>query len=284
MRMLGITDSHWRPVASELGWTEAVTQGQQGVFLPGSGGTYQYASGDLPSFAPLADFHKRLSARFFTFSESSTDSLLLAFAHEFGYLGVPEAFDSKIQVAGVDYSHGEHLDTWRDQSALMNIAVRTWRCAAQEDAVGMRSLFEVRDWDVEARWRMLQIELPSRRALTSYWPKGKQFPFEGDLTEEQLLSAGFSVCRDLVDGSIQKYTQLTLVTTGAATAELEVVPTCLIGAMWLQLARAIEGDKEYRRCKRPGCGRYFDLDTGRSDAEFCSNACKSKDRRMKARQ
>lgn len=282
--MLGVRDSHWRPVSSELRWTEGIARENEepALFLPGAGGRYEYRSGDEPSFAPLVDFRKRLSARFFTFSECSTDERLLEFAHEFGYLGVPEVFAHSVEVAGIEYSQGEHIDTWRDQSELMSLAVRAWRFAAQEDATGMRSLFEVRDWDVEENWRLLQIVLPKRRATTSYWPTGMQFPFEGDLTDEKLLSTGFGLCRDLVDYSIRKYTQLSLVTTGPVTAELEIVPTCLTGAMWLQLARAIEGDKEYRKCKRPGCGRYFDLDSGRSDSKFCSNACKSKDQRAKA--
>jgi hypothetical protein len=68
---------------------------------------------------------------------------------------------------------------------------------------------------------------------------------------------------------------------------LRVVPRCLLTAMWLQLAEAVAGDKEYRACKE--CGKWFELNGKQGDRrtlrrEFCSDRCKFKEyRRRKER-
>jgi hypothetical protein len=55
----------------------------------------------------------------------------------------------------------------------------------------------------------------------------------------------------------------------------QVVPMSLIGAVWLQLALAVDGDKNYRRCE--SCRKWFELSTDiRGDAKFCKQACRFK--------
>ncbi len=52
-------------------------------------------------------------------------------------------------------------------------------------------------------------------------------------------------------------------------------PGTLIGALWVQFAQAIDGDRRYGCCQE--CGRWFDLTTDRrADAKYCSGACRSK--------
>jgi hypothetical protein len=53
---------------------------------------------------------------------------------------------------------------------------------------------------------------------------------------------------------------------------LQVVPENLLGAMWLQLAEAIGGGKQFRQCDR--CGAWFEV-SGRVDRKLCSDACRS---------
>jgi hypothetical protein len=57
---------------------------------------------------------------------------------------------------------------------------------------------------------------------------------------------------------------------------LELEPSSLLGAIWLQLAQAVAGDKEYRACA--SCGRSFELspDTMRADAVYCKEACRAR--------
>ena len=57
---------------------------------------------------------------------------------------------------------------------------------------------------------------------------------------------------------------------------LYIVPDGLIGAMWLQFARAVERDAKFRQC--PECTTWFEVapGRGRTDKQFCSNACRTK--------
>jgi hypothetical protein len=67
-------------------------------------------------------------------------------------------------------------------------------------------------------------------------------------------------------------------------AALHFVPRTLGGAMWLQLAQAIAGNKNYRACE--ACGRYFELslEGARTSRHYCSDACRSKAYRRRKRQ
>ena len=54
-----------------------------------------------------------------------------------------------------------------------------------------------------------------------------------------------------------------------------ITPTSLISAMWLQLSIAVDGNRNYRICE--DCRRWFEVGAeARSDAKFCSNACRQK--------
>jgi hypothetical protein len=74
--------------------------------------------------------------------------------------------------------------------------------------------------------------------------------------------------------------------------ELRVVPTNLLGAMWIQLAVAIAEDKRFRKCPARDCTVvWFEVSTGplgvREDAEFCSARCRHtayRDRKTSAKQ
>ena len=67
---------------------------------------------------------------------------------------------------------------------------------------------------------------------------------------------------------------------------LYLAPTSLLGAIWLQLAQAIQGNKQYRQCEQ--CLRWFEVGAQvREDAKFCKQSCRSKayrERRKEARQ
>ena len=53
-----------------------------------------------------------------------------------------------------------------------------------------------------------------------------------------------------------------------------LTPQDLLAAMWLQMALAVDGDKNYRQC--PECQNWFEVSpsTARSDKVFCSTACR----------
>lgn len=53
-----------------------------------------------------------------------------------------------------------------------------------------------------------------------------------------------------------------------------IVPNGLLGALWLQLALAVDGDKDYRQCKQ--CLSWFEVSpaVGRTSKRYCGNACR----------
>ena len=57
---------------------------------------------------------------------------------------------------------------------------------------------------------------------------------------------------------------------------LYIVPEGLIGALWLQFARAVERDAKFRQCAE--CGTWFEVapGRGRADKQFCSTACRTR--------
>jgi hypothetical protein len=57
---------------------------------------------------------------------------------------------------------------------------------------------------------------------------------------------------------------------------LQDFPLSLLGAVWLQFARAVGGNKEYRACA--SCERWFEVspETARTNRQFCSEACRSR--------
>jgi hypothetical protein len=57
---------------------------------------------------------------------------------------------------------------------------------------------------------------------------------------------------------------------------LYLVPESLIGALWLQFARAVERDSQFRQCAE--CSIWFELapGTARTDKVYCTTPCRAK--------
>jgi hypothetical protein len=57
---------------------------------------------------------------------------------------------------------------------------------------------------------------------------------------------------------------------------LYIVPEGLVGALWLQFARTVERDSQFRQCAE--CAIWFELapGTARSDKLYCSTPCRTK--------
>jgi hypothetical protein len=66
---------------------------------------------------------------------------------------------------------------------------------------------------------------------------------------------------------------------------LRFMPRNLRGALWLQCAQAIDGNKDYRQCPESRCKAWFELtpQIARSDKLFCSEACRTRAYRERQR-
>ncbi|MBL8794292.1 MAG: hypothetical protein JNM56_10325 [Planctomycetia bacterium] len=67
-------------------------------------------------------------------------------------------------------------------------------------------------------------------------------------------------------------------------SKLQIVPQNLLGALWLQLAQAVDSGKELRACQT--CGRWFEvsLDAFRKSRSYCGESCRSKAYRQRKEQ
>jgi hypothetical protein len=53
-------------------------------------------------------------------------------------------------------------------------------------------------------------------------------------------------------------------------------PLCLLGAAWIELAEALGGVRQFRRCARDGCPRWFKVEPHRTrtDRAYCGPTCR----------
>jgi hypothetical protein len=63
----------------------------------------------------------------------------------------------------------------------------------------------------------------------------------------------------------------------------QIIPSSLLGALYLQFGRAVAGDKEHRQCRQ--CGKWFELRTSdKGRKEFCTDSCKVRESRERKKQ
>jgi hypothetical protein len=110
-------------------------------------------------------------------------------------------------------------------------------------------------------------------------PDPKARKLEGD----DLIAVARSYMQSVINGHLKEEVSGMLHSEGPRDRlALHLVPTSLSGALWLQFASAIGGDKAYRCCSE--CQTWFEVSPGvaRRDRRVCSDACRT--RAWRARQ
>jgi len=213
---------------------------------------------------------------FLEFSTCSTPESALQFARTWGALGaiqpVPKPDRHELRwAAGV-----EPLADWLKQANWMRITVGVWEAlqAVRRDDGDTVHLEDMIRWpsrdSVEVRegdsWRHLWSEGSSVAALT-----GTEVSFEyGDL-----VGPARHYLEDMISRGVQEGTVAVLDwPPGRGRPKIGVRPANLLGALWLQFAEAVTGEKEAGTCAI--CGRQFLVPPrGRGKgARYCSRRCK----------
>ena len=213
-----------------------------------------------------------------------TEVGVLAFADQFGLLG---AGDAMIQVqatpAGALVGTGETLAVWQRQIGRLRMVIELWEAAVAGDVErlaqhilwapdaswvaydthaasppesGPRPL----GWGRETIWR-LQIDGPAGEALKV-----------GDLVRPAFMWVGQKV-NEVLKEEVSPQLRWNADRTALS---LQLVPRSLAGALWLQLASAIERGVLFRRCAE--CGTWFEVSpgVGRANKQFHSAACRTR--------
>jgi hypothetical protein len=249
-------------------------------------------------YSPLSHF----PAMFRTFADLPFDDrdAILAFANEHGDLGigkqlhVTEEGDPNALVMMTGETHQD----WALSIFRLREAVALWDLLRSRDVTGLARHLR---WEPKApradgwvvprdAWHYdSHPDLPRDRPV--FPQRRSQLVFqkfeELPLTPGDLLTPASVLIQEWVNEQLEgKAMPRLLHHLGLGRLVMQIVPNSLLTAMWLQLAHAIAGSKQYRACKE--CAGWFEIsgdDDGRTARRlFCSDPCKSRDyRRRKER-
>ena len=232
-----------------------------------------------------------------------TEDGVATFAEEFGLLGgeCARLIHPTDEPPGPVY-HGELLASWVGEVLRMRQLLALWGALNESKIDDLAPHFRLQSSEgglTSIVYESHPGEKPDRRSRTTRLLT-KEVAVIDDDTHRDLVSKfrNGSIApvvrhylRRALDAKLEKHSSAArILWIGQSQTELgiHVVPGSLIGALWLQFATAVAGDKQYRSCVN--CGRWFEIASGttrgaaRSDRSHCTPTCKSRalrDRRKK---
>jgi hypothetical protein len=166
--------------------------------------------------------------------------------------------------------HGEELAFWVDEILRMREAIEFWERTQQGDRAWLANFIH---------WRSCGDVVLDGSIFEDYW----RFSLIADpklspdvlkrLTQGDVLTPAQYHLQRVVNDHLDLHASPLLLRDHHGQLRPRIVPRDLLGCLYLQLSRAIDGNREYRQC--PVCQRWFELGRGtRSDRLHCSNKCK----------
>jgi len=215
------------------------------------------------------------------------------FANQYGLLGIQVPMqnfsaENPDQFLG---QWGETEEQWQKEITSMRRAVEIWDLMRTGDAAGLGRHLR---WKKAGKGEHLiydtHPDLPSfeedwRRALP---PEGRfqqmVEPVQDLIRPDDVVTAARILIQRWINQHLEgNVSPRLLYHTDLDQQVLRFVPKNLLGALWLQLAQAIDANKEYRACRE--CGKWYEVSLegdGRTKRrQFCSDPCKSKDYRRR---
>jgi hypothetical protein len=278
----------WRVAQSGYRWLESnlISQSRQArePFLtdghPVGAGGFR-----VRPYHPLAMFPGLF--RMFADTESSCDGIQ-AFADRFGSLGGDIAgsiplYDQPRREA-VAVGIGEPLASWNEQILTMRLVVDLWEAARSGD-VGR--LEQVIFWEKDGSGVRIMShpelpagQLPEPPALVEHaWIASTHLGDEvlDRFVRGDLVKPALHYVQSVINKQLQgRASPRLLWDANRERLGLYILPEGLIGALWLQFARAVERGSQFRQCVE--CGIWFELapGTARADKLYCSTPCRTK--------
>lgn len=233
-------------------------------------------------YSPLED----TPALFRTFADVlPTEEEIQGFASQYGSLGVHES----IVMPNKQSALGERFETWCQEIVAMQHAIRVWEALERRDGQALHACFTRPDqcppivlshnpgtpwpWDVGTLRATPQFRQEE-------WQEELLFRFPGPGIPTDIAGYALVWLRARVNSQLQDLTRTRLDYVPDSTAvlpmELNIVPANLLGALWLQLARAMEGKGRQQRC--PQCKQWFAVPAKaqRASTTYCSPRCRVK--------
>jgi len=234
-------------------------------------------------YQPLVLF----SGLFRTFAETEpSPEGIRSFADKFGLLGGD--FERRIVLYGQGSEGrglvgiGEASGDWELEILAMRQTIELWEAARRGDVERLERHITWHENGMAVRYdshpdlKFDQLPAPPLNADRTTIAREGDLVFEhferGDLMGPALQHVQSTLNRRLHGRASPRV----LWKPSTRQRTLCIVPDGLIGALWLQFARAFERNAEFRRCAE--CGTWFELapGTARADKLYCSPACRTR--------
>lgn len=292
----------WNIVETGFGWVQArVMEDNTGLaekpeWVLASGSAIGHTIMTIRPYAPLTEF----PGLYRTFAEVpfADRNAILAFANKYGDLGIGRYVvpaDPPPPAGPMPLMGGEKHKDWAQAIERMRQAVMIWDWFMGRDTANLARYIRWSDAEYEedgrtpkkaAGWYYdSQPHLPRSQVAAPYRTYEVIQPVLDLFKPRDVLTpASFLVQRWINDQLTEHAAPHLVYHVDYGKRVIQIAPDSLLTAMWLQFARAIEGNKEFRACKE--CGRWIEVSHRQADGrtkrrEFCSDACKSKDYRKR---
>jgi hypothetical protein len=216
------------------------------------------------------------------------EDAIKAFADRFGMLGGSLRKRIVLHDQGRDGKHptgfGEHVDDWVDEIMVMRLAVDLWESARQGDADHLGRMIS---WAPDGT----SVSINTHPDLQlGQLPQRPAHMHRAVIADERLdpeilarfvpgdpIAPALHCMQSLINEHLHHRASPRLLwEPNRDRLGLYIVPEGLIGALWLQFARAVERDAQLRQCTE--CTTWFEVapGRGRADKQFCSTACRTR--------
>ena len=178
--------------------------------------------------------------------------------------------------------YAEPFESWRDNILNVREVLLIWDLARQENTRELRRYLRWKEGELLLRSDVHELEGEYTVIDNIHRPTEQRIGFsQGDLLKPARYVAGTFV-NTYLEGEVSPGL---LWDRTDFSHHLTILPQSLVGALWLQFARAIDRDREYRACLN--CGDWFEVGQGAASRarQFCSNKCRvahSRKRRAQA--
>jgi hypothetical protein len=260
----------------------------RGTYLT-TGVTKEYASFRARWYEPLVQH----SGLFREFADLESEETIVRFASSYGALGGQLRQDIFVSPAErADHPvlcDGELLKRWWSEIRAMRDAIQLWEWVRAEDVDSLAGYLAPREIDLnQVPIGALPFEEANKRYPRTLLGSESRLARYARFAPGDVLGPALAAVQDEINIRLEYETAgLLLWDPSERQHTLRIVPRSLRGALWLQLARAVEGNKEFRQCS--ACQRWFELDprVARRDRHFCSGTCRTqayRNRQLQAQQ
>jgi hypothetical protein len=166
---------------------------------------------------------------------------------------------------------GEALGFWISSIRQLSHAVQLWTMVGEGDVRGLAQFIEWRSFGVQ--YNTGKPGFGSGWVATTKEPELIERFQKGDL-----VGPAWYRLQRLINEHMAENVSPRLLWDGAySRLGLHYVPHNLISALWLQLARAVDGERVFHRCDE--CRNLFEVQSpegARADKKYCGAACRAR--------